>query len=254
MHREKAKCEICGAEYGTVEGHKYAETWNFDAENHWHECEVCHDKKDVAAHTLVTTITNAGIGAEGKIETICTDCNNIIKTDLIPAIATVKLSQTSYTYNKKARKPSVIVTDSEGTVIANTNYTVKYSSGRKKVGKYKVTVTFTGNYTGSVELTFTINPPKTSISKIKAGKKSFTVNWSKKTTEVTGYQIQYSTSSKFSTKPKTVTVKSAKEASKTIKKLSGNKKYYVRVRTYKTVGKTKYYSDWSSAKAVKTKK
>ena len=158
------------------------------------------------------------------------------------------------TYNKKAQKPSVIVTDSEGTVIANTNYTVKYASGRKKVGKYKVTVTFTGNYTGSVELTFTINPPKTSISKIKAGKKSFTVNWSKKTTEVTGYQIQYSTSSKFKTKTKTVTVKSAKEASKTIKKLSGNKKYYVRVRTYKTVGKTKYYSEWSAKKSVKTKK
>lgn len=235
-------------------GHKYAEAWSSDGKNHWHECSVCHDKKDVTAHTLVTSKTYAGINKDGKLETTCSVCKHVVKTEPIPAIASVKLSKTAYTYNKKAQKPSVIVTDSKGKVIASTNYTVKYPSGRKKIGKYTVTVTFKGNYTGSAKLSFAINPPKTSISKIKAGKKSFTVNWSKKTSDITGYQIEYSTSSKFTGKTKTVTIKSAKTSSKTINKLAGNKKYYVRIRTYKTVSGKKFYSDWSGKKTVKTKK
>lgn len=65
--------------------------------------------------------------------------------------------------------------------------------------------------------------------------------------------MQYSTSSKFKS-AKTVTVKGYKSTSKTITKLTKNKKYYVRVRTYKTVSKTNYYSGWSGAKAVTIKK
>ena len=75
----------------------------------------------------------------------------------------------------------------------------------------------------------------------------------KKNTKVTGYQVQYSTSSKFKS-AKTVTVKGYKNTSTTITKLTKNKKYYVRVRTYKTVSKTNYYSGWSGAKSVTIKK
>ena len=139
-------------------------------------------------------------------------------------------------------------------MIASTNYTVTYPTGRKNVGKYTVKVTFKGNYSGSKNLTFTINPPKTSISKLTAGKKAFTVKWAKKQAQVTGYEIQYSTSSSFAKGNKTVKVTSAKTVSKTISKLTGGKKYYVRIRTYKTVGKTPYYSDWSAKKSVTTKK
>ena len=110
-----------------------------------------------------------------------------------------------------------------------------------------------GNYTGTKTLYFTIKPKATSISSVSAGSKKFTVKWKKQSTQVTGYQIQYSTSSKFS-KAKTVTVSKNKTTSKTVSKLKAKKKYYVRVRTYKTVGKTKYYSSWSSAKSVTTKK
>ncbi|MGN0522144.1 MAG: fibronectin type III domain-containing protein, partial [Eubacterium sp.] len=77
--------------------------------------------------------------------------------------------------------------------------------------------------------------------------------WKKLTTQTTGYQIQYSTSSKF-TKAKTVTVSKNSTTSKTISKLKANKKYYVRVRTYKTVDGKKIYSAWSKAKSVTTKK
>ncbi|MCM1115236.1 MAG: secretory protein, partial [Clostridium sp.] len=72
--------------------------------------------------------------------------------------------------------------------------------------------------------------------------------------QTTGYQIQYSTDKNFKKNNKTVTVSSNKTTSKTISKLSGKKKYYVRIRTYKTVSGTKYYSSWSSVKTVTTKK
>ena len=81
------------------------------------------------------------------------------------------------------------------------------------------------------------------------------VTW-KKVSGVAAYQIQYSTSKNFK-KAKTVKV-SAKSASKVLKKLKKNKKYYVRVCTYKTVkinGKSiRIYSGWSKAKTVTTKK
>ena len=84
-----------------------------------------------------------------------------------------------------------------------------------------------------------------------------TVKWKKQATQTTGYEIQYSKSSKF-TNSKIATVKKNTATSKTIKKLSAKKKYYARIRTYKTVnvnGKaTKLYSSWSKAKSVTVKK
>ena len=73
-------------------------------------------------------------------------------------------------------------------------------------------------------------------------------------TQTKGYQIQYSTDSKFKSGNKTVTVNKNSTTKKTISKLKAKKKYYVRIRTYKTVGKQKYYSDWSKSVKVTTKK
>jgi hypothetical protein len=83
--------------------------------------------------------------------------------------------------------------------------------------------------------------------------KTVTVSWEKQATQTTGYEIQYATNSKFTKNKKTITVKGAKTASKTIKNLSSNKNYYVRIRTYKTVDGKKYYSAWSETQSVKTK-
>ena len=80
-----------------------------------------------------------------------------------------------------------------------------------------------------------------------------TVKWSKVSSESSGYEVQYSTSSKFKS-AKTKTVKSYKTTSLTIKSLKAKKKYYVRMRTYKTVSGKKYYSAWSSKKSATTKK
>ncbi len=165
----------------------------------------------------------------------------------------VKLSFNTCTYTGKVRKPSVTVKDAAGkTLKQGTDYTVKYSKGRKDVGTYTVTVTFKGNYSGTKKLTFKILPNGTSISKLTAGKKRFTANWKKQSTQTNGYEIQYSTSSNMKN-AKIVTITKNSTTSKTVKDLKASKMYYVRIRTYKTVNGNKLYSSWSSTKQVKTK-
>ncbi len=216
------------------------------------KCNVCSAKRSIT-HTYKNIITKATLTKNGKISYKCSVCGyTASKTTTIKKIKSVKLSSTSYTYNGKVKTPSVVVKDSAGkTLKKNTDYTVKYSSGRKNVGKYTVTITFKGKYSGTKKLTFTINPPKTA-AKLTAGKKAITVKVTKKTAQVSGYQIQYSTSKSFKSS-KTVTLNKNTKTSTTIKKLTAKKTYYVRVRTYKTVGKTKYYSTWSTVVSKKTK-
>ena len=207
--------------------------------------------KSHSKHTYKTTVTKATTSKNGSIVKTC-DCGAKTTTPVYYP-KTFKLSTTSYTYDGKVKKPAVTVKDSTGKTISSANYTVTYASGRQYVGKYAVKVTFKGSYySGSKMLYFNINPRNTSISKLTSGRKSFKVYLKKYTTQTTGYQIQYSTSSKF-TGAKTVTV-SNKTTAKAISKLYGGKRYYVRCRTYKKVGKTNFFSSWSGAKAVTTKK
>ena len=91
--------------------------------------------------------------------------------------------------------------------------------------------------------------PTTTITSVKAQNKAFTVKWKKKSS-ITGYQIQYSTNSKFKKGNKSIKIKNAKTISKKITKLKAAKKYYVRIRTYKG----KKYSKWSKVKSIKTPK
>ena len=219
-------------------------------------CTTCRATKTQAiakvAHKYTSVITKATTSKNGKIVKKCSSCGTVASTTTIYAAKTVKLKATSYTYNGKAKKPGVTIKDSKGKTISSKYYKVTYASGRKNVGKYKVTIKFTGNYSGTKTLYFTINPVKTSVSKLTAAKKALTVSISKKTKQVTGYEIQYATNKKFS-KAKTTTVKSYKTTKVTLKKLSAKKTYYVRVRTYKTVNGKKYYSGWSTVKYKKTK-
>ena len=95
--------------------------------------------------------------------------------------------------------------------------------------------------------------PATLITSLSAKDNGFTVKWKKKS-GITGYQIQYSTNSKFNKKnSKTIKIKQAKKISKKITGLKSSKKYYVRVRTYKVVKKKISYSSWSKKKCVTIK-
>lgn len=127
--------------------------------------------------------------------------------------------------------------------------TIRLLSGSKTFSSARITVSSKKTSTAAKVTA----PKKTSISKLRAGKKKITVKWKRQLTGKPGYQIQYSTNSKFKSGKKTVTVSKNKTTSKTITKLKAKKKYYVRIRTYKTVKGKKVYSAWSKAKSVKTK-
>ena len=192
--------------------------------------------------------------ADGVKTYTCTS-KDATQTETIAKVSNVKLDKTSYTYDGKAKKPTVTVKDSKGkTLKEGTDYTVSYPSGRKNVGKYKVKVTLKGNYTGSKDFEFTIKPKGTSLSKLTTGKKQFKATWKAQKTQTTGYEVQYSTNKNFKSGNKTVNIKKNKTTSETVKKLKAKKKYYVRIRTYKTVSGKKIYSDWSKSKNVTTKK
>ena len=241
------KCEGCGKFYEDVLGTKEITdlaSWGNIAK---------------IAHTTKQTVTKATPTANGKIVNYCSVCKKTLSTTVIPKASSIKLKATSLTYNGKVRTPKVIVKDRTGkTLVKNTDYTVSYAKGRKYVGKYAVKITFKGKYSGTKTLYFTIKPKATSISSLKAGSKKFTVKWKKQATQTTGYQVQVATNKKFKKNKKTVTIKKQKTTKTTVKKLKAKKKYYVRVRAYKTVkinGKSiRIYSGWSKAKTVTTKK
>ena len=187
-------------------------------------------------------------GGDWETPSVPIDSAISIKSCTIAAI-------TNKVYTGKNITPSPAVKYGKTTLKKGTDYTLTYAAN-KNVGTATVTITGKGSYTGSVKKTFKILPKATTLSKVTSPKsKTVKITWKKQATQTTGYQIQYSTSAKFTAKTtKTVTVKGAKTTAKTIAKLKGKKKYYVRIRTYKTVSKVNYCSSWSAAKSVTTKK
>ena len=224
-------------------------------------CKICGftetKKLDKKAHEWGTEYTvdqPATFAADGSKSIHCKNCETISEAIAIPRINSVKISATAYTYSGGVKTPSVTVKDANGNALHNkTDYIVQYASGRKNVGTYKVIVTFKDNYSGKKTLSFTIDPKGTTISSLSKSKKAFTAKWKKQSAQTSGYQLLYSTNSKFKSRNKYVTVSSYKTTSKTIKKLAAKKKYYVKIRTYRSVSGKKYYSGWSAAKTVVTK-
>ncbi len=270
------RCGICGDSYTEVipaAGHAYTSEWTTDrqptctqAGSKSRHCMVCGASADVTdipatGHNYQDTkvIKKATTTKSGKVKQTCSVCG-ASKTETIPAAKKTALSATALTYNGKNRTPGVTVTDAKGRKLKKgTDYTVSYPKSRKNVGKYTVTIKLKGKYSGTVKKTFTVKPKSTSVTKLSSSRKNITVKWKKQKKQTTGYEVQYSTSSKF-TKKTTHTVRIAKNGttSKKITGLKAKKKYYVRVRTYKTVRinkkSTRIYSDWSKAKKITTKK
>ncbi len=192
--------------------------------------------------TAKVTITGKG-NYTGSVSKTYSIKNNFKK-------ATISgISNKSYT--GKNITQSITVKYNGKTLKKGTDYTVSYSSN-KNIGTATVKVAGKGSYTGTITKTFKINPAKQEIQKLTAKSKAFFVDWAQKGS-ATGYEIQYATNSKF-TSAKKVTITNNKTDTKTISKLSGKKKYYVRVRSYTTVKGTKYYGAWSASKSVTTKK
>ena len=209
-------------------------------------------------HSYVKSVTKATVKKNGSVCWKCEYCDKVEagSKETISRIKSVKLEKSSFVYNGKVKKPSVTVKNAKGNMIKSANYSVTYPSGCKNVGKYKVKIKFKNNYKGTEYRTFTIKPKGTSISSRTGGAKKITVKWNKQAVQTTGYQVMYAANSDFkNSKIKTISNKNTTSA--TIKGLKADKKYYVKVRTYKKVKvngeSTKIYSNWSKVKTVKTK-
>ena len=191
------------------------------------------------------TNTNGKVyyGAWSDVKSIKTANNDIAKAT-VSGISTKAFTGKAITQNVTVKVGNTVLKN-------GTDYTVSYSNN-KKVGKATVKITGKGKYGGVITKTFKINPAKQQIQKLTAKSKAFFVDWAQKGS-ATGYEIQYATNSKF-TGAKKVTITNNKTDKTTVSKLSANKKYYVRVRSYTTVGGTKYYGSWSATKTVTTKK
>lgn len=161
------------------------------------------------------------------------------------------LSRTSYTYGNRVWKPAVTVKNGNSTLAEGTDFTVTYKNC-KNVGNAFVVINGIGKYTGSKTLSYKINPPATTLTKLTPTTKGFTATIKKQATQTTGYQLRYSTKKDMSGS-KTVTITKNSSCTKKITKLSRKKKYYVQVRTYTVKDGKKYYSAWSTAKSVVTK-
>ncbi len=232
------------------------------------------DKKKLKEGTDYTISYEKGRKLPGKYTVKITFKGNytgvVMRYFTIKPKATSKLtaSQTTSTITLKWSK----VTGADGYAVymydtktkkykkVNSTTSSKYKITGLKAGKvYKFKVraytkddgTIWGSYSDILETSTKTKAP--TLFKLTSGTKQLTANW-KTVSGVTGYEVMYSTSKKFTKKTtKTITIKKAKTKKTTIKKLSKGKKYYVKVRAYKTVNGKKIYGAFSSVKNVKVK-
>lgn len=193
----------------------------------------------------VATVTIYGTGYYKGTATI--HFKIIKKTEKF--VSNVKLNRTSYTYTGKSIRPSVTVTVNGKKIGANA-YKLYYRND-KNSGIGTVQVRGIGKYSRiNKTLTFKILPPKTLLTGLKKANRSFTASW-KKNIQATGYQIQYAADSRFIKERKTVTVGKQSAIRYKISGLKNKKTYYVRIRSYKRVGKKVLYSSWSTVKKIR---
>ncbi len=232
---------------------------------HYH-CSICgrNYKESTAATELkdkdivllstghsykTTTVVKATLSKNGVINKKCSTCSATSQTPIYYP-KTITLSATNYIYDGKVKTPAVTVKDSSGKVLKNnTDYTVAYSSGRKAMGKYTVTVTFKGNYTGSKQLNFTISTKAPAKVTATQTTDQIKLSWDK-VSGATGYRIFYKSGSSWK-----VLVSSTTATSYTVSKLKAGTKYTFAVRPYVKVGSNVIWSPYTEcATATKTVK
>lgn len=205
---------------------------------------------NINAGTARVTIT--GIGAYSGVKTVTFRIKRA-KATLTPTAAALTLTHSS-------RKTAVIKrkkTDGKISLKSSNSKIVKISgTSIIPLSPGKATVTITAaqgkNYNAvSAKISISVRPlPVSSLSLKSSAKGQATVSW-KQVKSITSYQIQYSTASSMKS-ARTITVKGASKSA-VLKKLTRGKKYYVRIRTVKTVSKKNYYSTWSKTASVKVK-
>lgn len=205
------------------------------------------EKKEESKNDALTQTSSSTIDQERKLE------NTIIASNI--TVNYSKKAQTVKIGAKQTGNARLTYSSDNKSIAVNSSGVITVKAGY--IGKATITITAkaTSAYNKATKkITITVNPPAITISKLTNVKgKKITVVW-KKNKAVTGYEVQYSTDKNFKKGVKKVTVKKNSTTSKTISKLTKNKKYYVRIRSYKTISKVNYYSSWSTVKNIKIKK
>ncbi len=222
------------------------ESWNSPLTNATLHC-ASHQ------HTYKTYVTTkATFSKAGTVKTKCSSCGYVYKTTTVPKISSATLNKNNFIYNGCLKLPYWIVKDSNGNRLKNgTDYTVSYSNkNSKNVGRYSVTITFKGKYSGSLIGEYLIKPKATSLKSTAytySSSRKMQIYWNTQTAQTAGYQIQYSTSSKF-TSSKWITVSGSYKNSAYVSGLKSNTTYYFRIRTYKYYNGEKITSSWSGVR------
>lgn len=210
-------------------------------------CSICGEMLTAqkiipkTAHTFQTKLTKAKYHKAGQFVQTCTVCG-LRKSKTIARIETIVLSQKSYVYDGSRHTPKVVVRDEAGKVLKrNTDYTLTYATGRKKVGTYTIKVQFTGNYSGSKTLKYKIVPGKVTNLKAKPASKSAVLSWPA-VPGATHYAVYYSQKKKSGYQKLGTTAKTKA----TMLQLKSGTTYYFRVRAVTIRGDAQWNGALSS--------
>lgn len=148
--------------------------------------------------TKAVVASYACVGANGRVNNVCTSCGNIVSSYSVAGIKSISLSKSSFVYNGKEQKPYVSVVDTDGKIVPSIFYSVTYSGDKRSVGKYSVNIVFSGNYSGTKKLSYAITPKVSIPSVMAVGQR--------KTLKPSGSKKSY----KFSTSDKSIATVSSK--------------------------------------------
>lgn len=211
---------------------------------------------------LVKTVKKrADFSNDGTVVYKCKSCSKEIRKQTVAALKSVKLDCREYTYNGSAISPVITVKNTKCGAVKTDSYSVKYINRKnnnkissvKTVGQYKAVITFKGEYSGEKTLYFSVKQSAPKIKACKKAKNGLKIYW-KKSRPAGEYQFLVADNKKFKN-AKTYKA-SAKRSAKLIKKLKKGKRYYIKIRSCKTIKvdkrKAYMYSDWSKIKTVKS--
>lgn len=261
-------CEVCGKELArkhftiptsgcTIGGYSS----NGDG-THCPGCSVCNKKLDTTVEQCEYTVKKVAptCTAKGYDINTCTKCGYTYKgnyTDKKPH-TTVTDKAVAPTCTKTGKTQGSHCSVCKAVIVAQKTVKAKGHS----YGSYSVTTAPTSKKEGVMTAKCKVCSAKKTksiaklatirISTISAKSKGFTITWQKKSSE-TGYQIQYSTNKNLSNSKKILITKNS-TTKKTFSKLKSKKKYYVRIRTYRTINGKKYYGSWSNTRYITTRR
>ena len=254
------KCSTCGELYieeSASKGHKWAYSVKngtcIEKTQKIKTCQSCGKIEtislDYGTHKYLIKTSPATISSDGYVKKTCEYCGKSHISEKIVKIQNISLSAKSYVFNGKNKKPNVTIKDAKGKLLKyGRDFKLIYDKNCKSIGTHKVKVIFTGNrYRGTKILKYVIKPAAVSLKKITVKKKSFSLSW-RKNKNISGYEVQYGTDKNFKKSSKKSVSKN--KTNVTVKNLKSGRKYYIRIRGYKSVSGKKVYSSWSKTQII----